>query len=181
MAKPSDLAGDVEQALASRPPEAPNPRTTEKEAQQARRIQALSWQLAGLTKEQIAERLKISPSGVRDLLKRTLDRAEKQNVEEQRSLENERLDRAQAAIWADVLAGDTKAIQTFLAISRQRVALNGLNAPTRIEVSSGIRDEMRNALGELEALVDQHGKQRYDDEQMLVVHEKREISERSDE
>jgi transposase len=75
--------------------------------QRARRLEALSLKLAGVSTAQIAERMGIQPDTVRKLINRTLRTAENRAVEEMRELENARLDRAQAAIWSQVLAGTT--------------------------------------------------------------------------
>lgn len=119
----------------------------------ARRVEALSLRLAGLTYEQIGDRLDISTEGARDLVGRTLRQAENRAVEELRQLETARLDRAQAAIWTKVLDGDYRAIDTFLRISRRRADLLGLDSPKEINVKMGIREEMTKALNELETIV----------------------------
>jgi hypothetical protein len=74
--------------------------------QQARRVEAPSLKLAGVSTAQIAERMGIQPDSVCKLINRTLATAENRAAEEMRELENARLDRAQAAIWSNVLAGD---------------------------------------------------------------------------
>jgi DNA-directed RNA polymerase specialized sigma24 family protein len=68
-----------------------------KKRQRARRIEALSLKLAGVSTAQIAERMGIAPDSVRKLIDRTLATAENRAAEEMRELENARLDRAQAA------------------------------------------------------------------------------------
>ena len=73
--------------------------------QRACRVGALSLKLAGVSTAQIAERMGIQLDTVRHLVNRTLRTAENRAVEEMRELENARLDRAQAAIWSQVLAG----------------------------------------------------------------------------
>jgi len=88
-----------------------------------------------------------------DMIHRTLDMAEQRGVDELRSVENARLDRAQAAIWTAVLQGDLKAIDTFLKISARRARLNGLDAPTQINLKVSVRAEMEAALNELEQVV----------------------------
>lgn len=121
--------------------------------QEARRVEAMSLMIAGLTPEQIGERMGISASGVKSLVNRTLERATNRNVDALREIENQRLDRAQAAIWTKVLNGDLKAIDTFLRISARRARINGIDAPTNINLNIGIKQEMEQALAELEAVV----------------------------
>lgn len=119
----------------------------------ARRVEALSLRLAGFSLEQIAERMDLSISGVRDLVNRTLERAENTGVEEMRDIENARLDRAQAAIWDKVLRGEEKAVDTFLRISQRRARLNGLDMPTKVDLTMSIKQEMEQALARLENVV----------------------------
>jgi transposase len=75
--------------------------------QLARRVEALSLKLAGVSTAQIAERMGIQLDSVCKLINRTLATAENRAAEEMRALENARLDRAQAAIWPQVLPGTT--------------------------------------------------------------------------
>ena len=75
--------------------------------QRARRVEALSLKLAGVSTAQIAERMGIKPDTVRKLINRTLATAENRAAEEMRELENARLDRAQAAIWSRCWPGTT--------------------------------------------------------------------------
>lgn len=121
--------------------------------QRARRIEAVSLRLAGLTYAQIAERLEITEQSAFDLVSRTLQRAENETANEMRAVESARLDRAQAAIWSRVLEGDTKAIDTYLRISARRARLFGLEAPTQIAVAMSVRTEMVEALENLEQIV----------------------------
>lgn len=123
------------------------------ELERARRTEALTLLLAGLSHEQIGDRLGISREGARDLIRRTLAEAENQTVEQMRVLENARLDRAQAAIWPAVLQGEVKAVQTFLQISRRRATMNGMDEPHRLALSIQVRAEMEQALKQLEATV----------------------------
>jgi transposase len=149
MAKSSDLNADVDQALA----EVEGESSASRDRAAVRRVKAISMMLAGLTYEQIAAELKVSVSGAKDIVRRTLARAEQRNVEEMRTLENERLDRAQAAIWAQVLRGDLKAVDSFLKISAQRARLNNLNAPLKVELALKVQQEMHQALNQLENIV----------------------------
>lgn len=123
------------------------------EAQAARRTRALSLRLAGMTWQVIADQLGVTVSTAQGIVRESLRNGENRNVEEMRATENARLDRAQSAIWGRVLQGDDKAVNTFLRISQQRAALNGLNAPSQMEISIGVRQEMEAALKEFEAVV----------------------------
>jgi transposase len=121
--------------------------------QRARRVEALSLKLAGVSTAQIAQRMGIKPDTVRHLINRTLQTAENRAAEEMRELENSRLDRAQAAIWSNVLAGDYQAVMVFLQISQRRARLNGLDLPASIVISPNVRGEMERALLDLQEMV----------------------------
>lgn len=156
MAHPSDLASEVGEALDTTPEarSTSNPGSRESaDVEKARRVEALSLRLAGISYEQIADRLgNISPQGVQDMIKRSLERVESRNVQEMRDIENARLDRAQAAIWDKVIKGELGAIDRFVRISQHRARINGLNAPTKVELAVGIRNEMEQAFNQLDNL-----------------------------
>jgi hypothetical protein len=125
----------------------------QRDRQSARRAEAVALRVAGMTFAQIGEKLGISKQAATDLVRVALSRAEALTVDELRSQENLRLDRAQASIWAAVLSGDLAAVNTFLNISARRARLNGLDAPTKINLSVSVKQEMETALRELEAVV----------------------------
>lgn len=147
MANPDDhLAAVVEAASAGVV-------SSEKEKQKARRAEALQLRMAGLSYESIGERLGIGRTAATQMVQRALDQAEHQGVAALRAEENARLDRAQMAIWGDVIQGDLKAIGVFLQISAARSKINGLYAPTQVQMSVSIRKDMEDALASLEELV----------------------------
>lgn len=125
----------------------------QREQQKARRARAVSFRLAGMTYSQIGEQLQVSEQRARSLVTHSLDRTEQHTADQMREVENQRLDRAQAAIWPRVLRGDDKAVNLFLQISDRRARLNGLNAPTKIDLSMSVKHEMVEALEELETMV----------------------------
>ena len=110
--------------------------------------------MAGISLENIANHLDVSEARVRVLIENLLAEAENRSAGEMRAIENARLDRAQAAIWSEVIRGDLKAINTFLRISDQRARMNGLNAPTQVDLSVNVRQEMEAALSELETMLE---------------------------
>lgn len=118
-----------------------------------RRAEAMSLLLAGFTHEQISDRLEVSREEVTQIIARALRDRPAQGIPEMRQIENERLNKAQAAIWPKVLAGDSRAISTFLNISGRRSRLNGLDAPLQIELSANVRIEMEQALHDLQQVV----------------------------
>lgn len=153
MAERSDLASEVADALEATPEPSRALRVAE-DREKARRTQALSLRLAGFTFEQIAERLNVSETTAKKIVNRTLERAHNANVDAMRALENERLDRVQSVIWAEVLKGDQKAINTFLKVSSERSKLNGLYAPQKIDMSMTVKDEMQRALEALDEVLE---------------------------
>lgn len=128
--------------------------TRENETQRsAKRIEVMSLRLAGLNDDQIAERVGVSQQAVSGMIQRHLERASNPLVEQLRGLENERLDRAQAAIWPAVLRGEIPAVRTFLSLSQRRATMNGLDAPKRVALSASVRVEMEQALADLNEVV----------------------------
>jgi transposase len=121
--------------------------------QRARRVEALSLKLAGVSTAQIAERMGIQPDTVRHLINRTLETAGNRAAKEMREIENARLDRAQAAIWASVLAGDYRAVMIFLQIRARRAKLNGLDSPASVVISPNVQMEMERALADLQQVM----------------------------
>ena len=126
---------------------------SQRQVEHARRVEALSLSLAGYTAEQIAGKLRISNRGVLELLNRSFSTVENRNAARMREIENARLDLAQASIWPKVLEGDLNAVNTFLRLSARRAALNGLDAPTKIELGVSVKKEMDEALAELERVI----------------------------
>lgn len=159
MTEPSDLGGGdearvVETAVAAgqHPPLASLPERR-RQKEEARQNEALTLRMAGLSYAQVGDRLGITPTAATDLVNRTLLKQKTPPVEEFRALENMRLDRAQAAIWPAVLQGDLKAVDAYLRISMARRRMNGLDAPMEINVAIQVRQEMEQALAELERTV----------------------------
>lgn len=120
----------------------------------ARRARAVRARLAGASYREIAEQLGYADkSSAYRAVMRSIDRVEVQAVEDLRDEENARLDRAQFAIWQQVLDGDLNAVNTFLRLSKRRADLNGLDAPRAIDVSTTVRGEMETALDDLQEII----------------------------
>lgn len=152
MAEPTDFEKEMADLAEQTGPVARSG-SARRDQDKVRRMNAVRLRVAGLTYEQIAEQLNLSTDSAHDMVQRTLSRAENQHVETMRAIENERLDTAQSVIWNRVLQGDIKAIDAFLRISNQRVKINGLAAPTKLDISIGVRTEMEEALSRLESMV----------------------------
>lgn len=121
----------------------------------ARRVEILALRLAGFSQSQIADRMNLDSRDVESLISDALENTKNRAVSEMRELENARLDRAQSAIWSEVVKGNVQAINTFLRISQQRSKINGIYAPKKIEMNMSIRNEMEAALQDLEVLMTQ--------------------------
>jgi hypothetical protein len=117
-----------------------------------RRKRAIELRMQGLTYDQIAEELKL-PGGrghvYRDLqaARREADLELRESIDEQRAIENARLDAMQATIWEAAVDGDLEAQKGVLRLMQHRARLNGLQAPQRIEFS--VRPEVQQRIDEL--------------------------------
>jgi DNA-binding CsgD family transcriptional regulator len=107
----------------------PRARKTQRQVERATRKQeALTMRLAGLSNRTIATRLGVHPSTVYAWIKDAIAAIPKEEADELRALELERLDAMFYAIWRDVIAGDTKAIDVGLRIMTRRAHLLNLDA-----------------------------------------------------
>jgi hypothetical protein len=125
---------------------APNPETIAKEAE------VVKLRRGGLTWDLIGERVGLSPSGAHRAYERALVRVVAEDVTAIRTLETERLDLAQSAIWGKVLQGDNPSIANLLRIMERRAKLLGLDQPTRIQAEvitydgNAVRTELERIL-----------------------------------
>ena len=100
-----------------------------------REAEVLRLRRGGLTFDLIAKELGFShASGAHKAYVNACKRIIVSDVEEIRSVEAERLDIAQSAIWAKVLRGEIPAVQTLMRIMERRARLFGLDAPTKAQV-----------------------------------------------
>lgn len=101
----------------------------------AKERQAVELRLAGLSLEQIAERVGYANrSAVSKAIRRAVARTNADVVDEYKDLELQRLEALQRAVWAKAMAGDLKAVDRALAIGSARSRLLGLNAPVRTDL-----------------------------------------------
>ena len=110
--------------------------------------------MAGLSYEKIGDELGISASAAWNLVNRTISETRNYAVDQLRQVENARLDRATTAIWNKVLEGDLKAVDSYLKIADRRAKLNGLDAPTKVQMSVSVKQEMEAKLSELQDVID---------------------------
>lgn len=91
--------------------------------------------LSGMTYSEIAESLGITKSTVFKHVKAYFAEVQaetKEEGEQLREMEAERLDKLQTALWDLAKAGDPSAIDRVLKIMKQRAELLGLEAPKKI-------------------------------------------------
>lgn len=129
----------------------PRTRSVKRDRKKARRVEAMSLRLAGLSYDQIGARLGITPRTAQKIVREAVQRADTRQADQMRAVEGARLDRAQAAIWTRVLEGDLGAIQAFVQISNRRARMFGLDAPATVSID--VRAEMVSALEELERVI----------------------------
>ncbi|WP_305779500.1 hypothetical protein [Nocardia nova] len=98
-----------------------------------RQAKALEMRLAGMPWAAIAEHLGYAdPSGPFRAVAAVLNRQESEAAGEYRKLEDMRLDVALRKVWPGVIAGDLKAIETWLKVHDRRVKLHGLAMPEKV-------------------------------------------------
>lgn len=116
------------------------PETLEKEKK------VLELRRGGLTFDLIAERLGYAhASGAHKAYMNACKRIVYEDVTEMRKSELDRLDIAQAAIWADVINGEdaqdrARAVLALMKIMERRAKLCGLDAPIKSQVEVNIYD-----------------------------------------
>lgn len=119
----------------------------------ARRAQAVRLRLSGATYEQIAQTAGYSHrAAARNAVRRSLTRYEAENVAELRALENARMD-ADEMVLRGILANSAvpvteqiQAVNARIRLSARRAALNGLDAPTQVQVSGADLQQLDDAL-----------------------------------
>jgi hypothetical protein len=102
-----------------------------------RRRKALDLRMAGVDTATIAKTLGIREATVLVDISRLLAALRTEDLERvdaYRALEATRLDRMQAAVWAQAVHGEEAAIRSVLRIMERRARLWGLDAPTQVQV-----------------------------------------------
>jgi len=120
------------------------PKKITKEYLLARALRALDMRIAGHSYDEIASELKVSNVTAYHDCKKLLARYEDQlkpNVDHVRRIERVRLDKMLNAIWPRVEIGDDLAIDRALKIMERRAKLQGLDAPSKVEVSDPAQKE----------------------------------------
>jgi DNA-binding CsgD family transcriptional regulator len=99
--------------------------------------QVLELRKQGLTFAAIGARLGITEQGAHQAGKRALEKlgaVTKDEAEELRRLEIERLDALQEGLWPKAAQGSVPAVQTVLKLMERRARLLGLDAPQKLAV-----------------------------------------------
>lgn len=167
MSDDEQVARDRADALAAVLPPVDNGNGNDVAAATARQAQAVSYRLAGLTYEQIAQQMGYTDRGsARRTVLRALAAVRDESVGDLRAVENLRLERAHSELWQMVVGprpGDERvdramwvdfdtrlrAIDSMRRLSERRSKLNGMDAPTKIELSPGVSQELQDAIDEL--------------------------------
>lgn len=98
--------------------------------------QCLELRLAGANLEAIGRQVGLHKSNVSRRIKDALADIPATEADALRTIENERLDAMQVAIWGKVRKGDHGAIDRAIRISERRSRLNGLDAPQRVDLGA---------------------------------------------
>lgn len=106
------------------------PTADEIAATRARETRVVDLALAGKNGVQIAEIEGIDKSTVTRILDRVFAREQAPKVAELRILWNLRIERALTAIWANLLEGDTAAVNVFCRLEERAARLWGLDQQT---------------------------------------------------
>lgn len=127
----------------------------------ARRKEAIALRLAGVDLQTIADRLGYASRGHVHL---DLQRAREESrveldvgVEELRHLQVDRLNRLLASGWGKAVKGDLKAVDTCSRLVQQLSKLQGLEAPTRVQLEARIELDQRLTAEVIIAVIDDLG------------------------
>jgi hypothetical protein len=101
----------------------------------AREAEVVKLRRGGLTWDLIAQKTGYAdPSGAQTAYMRAAQRLVQDDIAAIRSMEMERLDIAQSAIWGQVLNGSLSAVTTLMRIMERRARLLGLDQPIKQQV-----------------------------------------------
>lgn len=128
------------------------PSRAQRAATAQRRAQAIQLRLSGVDWQTIANRLSYSDraAACKDVT-RALEAnqtAARNAGEDLRTVELARLDRLQAALWAQALHGDHKVVDTLLRLMQRRAKMLGLDeAPDGVDAVRSMLGDLSRALG----------------------------------
>lgn len=104
----------------------PRPRRPRKIERATRRAEAMSLRLAGVRVDQIAKQFGVKPRTIYTWLSEAAKDIPREQADEMRMLELDRLDALQRAVWQDAMRGDPRAVDRVLQIMGQRARYVGL-------------------------------------------------------
>lgn len=134
----TDLPPVVTPIRKKRKPQPPQNSKTSPEAiaRRQRDHEAVKLRRQGWLYDQIAEKLGYANKGhAQAAVANLVHEFPREDVEDFRDLEEQRLDEAQKAVWAKVMDGDVRALEVFVKLSERRSRLRGGDAPVRREIT----------------------------------------------
>lgn len=116
-----------------------------------RQLKALELRKAGASYRAIAAQLGYSLTGAYKAVDKALTATLSEAAEPLRTLELERLDAMQVALWPQARQGNQGAVDRILRIMERRAKLLGLDAPTQVDQVQHIRVEFDDSFAETDA------------------------------
>lgn len=110
-----------------------------------RATEAIKLRRLGLTYEEIGERLGISKAQAWKSCARFLATVPIEDVEAVRTIELDRLDLVVKVLMPKVVAGDLQAIDRLLRVMERRAKMQGLDAPTKIDITAELERMAKDA------------------------------------
>ena len=124
-----------------------------------REAECLRLRRGGLTLDEIAKRVGYAnPGSVHKALERANARIIREDVDEIRNLEGERLDLLQAANWGNAMRGDVPAGALVLRVMERRAKLLGLDMPIRVQQEVTVWNGDGDLDAEIQSLIQRFGK-----------------------
>jgi len=115
----------------------PGVRGRQRSMQHAERVlQACELRRAGASYEEIGRALGIAKQNAHRMVTKALASALREQADQIRVIEEERLDKIQRAAWGAAMRGDHVAINTVLRVMERRAKMLGLDAPTQTTAST---------------------------------------------
>ena len=121
--------------------------------------QCLQLRLTGATYDDIAKVMGCNKSTAKRRIDRAIAAVTQETARAVVLLENQRLDRAQRAIWPAVITGQLGAIDRLIKIQERRARLNGYDAPQKVDL--GVPDvDLAQAAAEIQKAAEQRANRR---------------------
>ncbi|WP_194385228.1 helix-turn-helix domain-containing protein [Microbacterium luteum] len=123
--------------------------TARRVSRATRKQEALSMRLAGARNDQIAQTLGVHPRTITAWVSDAIKDIPREEADEMRRLELDRLDALQAAVWRNAMKGDARAVDRVLAIMDRRAKYLGLydEQATGLEQVGSLLDRLVNGEG----------------------------------